>query len=315
MVWVSGFGQVGGFLLLARWGLGGAVLEAEAVVSGLQDMTVMCESIEQRRRHLGIAEDGRPFTEAEVGGDDDAGALVERAQQMEQQRPARRAEGQVSELVQDDEIGMGEPVGDLTSLALSLLLLERVDELDGGEEADTLAMMLDGLHAEGGGDMSLAGARAADKHDVVGILHELASVELAHEGLVDLAAGEVEACQVAIDREAGCLELVGYGPDLPLRHLGLQQLRQDRDGGLEGGRSLLGELGDGLRHAVHLQAPEHDDDGAAGGIMTHDAPPEPGAAHRSARHWPVAPWPGSAPAVHPRRVLRSACRRPAGAGD
>ena len=64
-----------------------AVLEAEAVVSGLQDVAVMGEPIEQRRRHLGVAEDGGPFAEAEVGGDDDAGALVERAQQVEQQRP------------------------------------------------------------------------------------------------------------------------------------------------------------------------------------------------------------------------------------
>jgi len=44
--------------------------------------------IKQRRCHLGIAEDGRPLAEAEIGGDDDAGALVERAQEMEQQRPA-----------------------------------------------------------------------------------------------------------------------------------------------------------------------------------------------------------------------------------
>src|SRR5690606_38448638 len=167
---------------------------------------------------------------------------------------------------------MGEPVGDLAGLALGFLLLERVDELDGGEEADTLAMMLDRLHAKGGSDMGLAGAWAADKHDVVGVVHELASVELSHEGLVDLAAGEVEAGQVAIDREAGRLELIGYGPDLPLGHLGLQELRQDGDSGLEGGRSLFGEFGDGLRHAVHLEAPEHDDDSTAGGIMTHDAP-------------------------------------------
>ena len=88
MVWVLGLGQGGCFLLLCWCGLGRAVLEAEAVVSSLQDVAVMGEPIEQRRRHLGIAEDGGPFAEAEVGGDDDAGALVERAQQMEQQRPA-----------------------------------------------------------------------------------------------------------------------------------------------------------------------------------------------------------------------------------
>ena len=44
---------------------------------------MMGEPIEQRRRHLGVAEDGRPLAEAEVGGDGDAGALIEYAQQME----------------------------------------------------------------------------------------------------------------------------------------------------------------------------------------------------------------------------------------
>ena len=48
----------------------------------------MGEPIEERGGHLGVAEHRCPFAEAEVGGDDDAGALVERAQQMEQQRPA-----------------------------------------------------------------------------------------------------------------------------------------------------------------------------------------------------------------------------------
>ena len=48
----------------------------------------MGEPIEERGGHLGIAEHAGPFAEAQVGGDDDAGALVEFAQQMEEQRPA-----------------------------------------------------------------------------------------------------------------------------------------------------------------------------------------------------------------------------------
>ena len=48
----------------------------------------MGQTIEQGGRHLGVAEDGCPFAEAQIGGDDDAGAFVERAQQMEQQRAA-----------------------------------------------------------------------------------------------------------------------------------------------------------------------------------------------------------------------------------
>ena len=48
----------------------------------------MGEAIEQRGGHLGIAEDRGPFAEAEVRGDDDAGPLIELAEQMKEQRPA-----------------------------------------------------------------------------------------------------------------------------------------------------------------------------------------------------------------------------------
>jgi hypothetical protein len=39
----------------------------------------MGEAVEQRRRHLGIAEHGRPLADAQVRRDDDAGSLVELA--------------------------------------------------------------------------------------------------------------------------------------------------------------------------------------------------------------------------------------------
>jgi hypothetical protein len=55
----------------------------------------MREAIEQRRRHLGIAEDGGPFAKGEVGGDDDGGLLVEPADQMEGERPPDRAKGRL----------------------------------------------------------------------------------------------------------------------------------------------------------------------------------------------------------------------------
>jgi len=46
------------------------------------------EPIQQRGGHLCVAEDLGPFREAEVGGDDHAGAFVELAQEVEQQRAA-----------------------------------------------------------------------------------------------------------------------------------------------------------------------------------------------------------------------------------
>jgi hypothetical protein len=61
-----------------------ACLEPKAVVSGFQDVAVVCETVEQRRCHLGVAEDAGPFAEAQIGGDDDAGTLVKLAEQVEQ---------------------------------------------------------------------------------------------------------------------------------------------------------------------------------------------------------------------------------------
>ena len=65
-----------------------AALEAPAVVSGFDDVAVVSEAIEQRGRHLGVGEDAWPFAEGEIGGDDDRGALVEPADQVEEELPA-----------------------------------------------------------------------------------------------------------------------------------------------------------------------------------------------------------------------------------
>ena len=67
---------------------GRARLEAEAVIACFEYVAMMCEPVEQGCGHLGITEDAGPFTEAQVGGDDDAGALVKLAEQMEQHGPA-----------------------------------------------------------------------------------------------------------------------------------------------------------------------------------------------------------------------------------
>ena len=66
----------------------GAVLESPGFVSGLDDLAVVGQTVEQRRRHLGVAEDSRPFAERQIGGDDDRGTLVEPADEMEEQLPA-----------------------------------------------------------------------------------------------------------------------------------------------------------------------------------------------------------------------------------
>ena len=67
-----------------------------ALVARLHDVAVVRESVQQRRGHLGITEDAGPFAEAEIGGDDDAGAFVMRAELIPKptMRPAlRRLDG------------------------------------------------------------------------------------------------------------------------------------------------------------------------------------------------------------------------------
>ena len=65
---------------------------------------------------------------------------------------------------------------------------------------------------------------AADQDDIVGVFQELAAMELTRERLVDLTAGEVEACEVAVARKAGRLELIGRRAYFPVRCLRLQEL-------------------------------------------------------------------------------------------
>src|SRR5580658_3871869 len=102
---------------------------------------MMCEAVEESGCHFGVAEDRGPLAEAQVGGDDDAGAFVEFAQQVEQQGTARSAERQVAEFIEDHEIGMDKARGDVAASPLILLLLQGVDEVDRREEPDALLVM------------------------------------------------------------------------------------------------------------------------------------------------------------------------------
>ena len=91
----------------------------------------MGEAIEQRGCHFRIAEHAGPLAEAQIGRDDDAGALVEFAQQVEQERSAGRAERQAAKLIEDHEVGVDQTVRDLANFSLGLFLFECVDQFDG----------------------------------------------------------------------------------------------------------------------------------------------------------------------------------------
>jgi hypothetical protein len=144
-----------------------AVPVAMRVIAGRDDVTVMGEPVEQCGGHLGVAEDAGPFTEVQIGGDNHAGTLVELAQQVEQQCAAAGTEGQIAQFVEDHQIHTHQAGGDASSAALGFLLLQRIDQINRGEEAHTFAVTGDSSVADGDGQMGLAGAGAADQHHVV----------------------------------------------------------------------------------------------------------------------------------------------------
>jgi hypothetical protein len=61
---------------------------------------------------------------------------------MEEQGSAGGAERQIAKLVEDDEIRVGEPGGDLSGFALKLLLFKSVDQFGGGEETTSLIALI-----------------------------------------------------------------------------------------------------------------------------------------------------------------------------
>ena len=85
---------------------------------------------------------------------------------MEEQLSSGLGEGQVSELVEDDEVAPGELLGG-TSLAPGAMFgLEQIDQVDGVVAAPAAALPDAGAH-DGDGKMGLAAAGSADQDEIV----------------------------------------------------------------------------------------------------------------------------------------------------
>ena len=90
----------------------------------------MGESVEQGGGHFGIPEDLHPFSEAEIGGHDQGGFLVQRADEMEQQRATAFGERQIAEFIENHRVDLGEAACARSGFAELLFLLQLIDEID-----------------------------------------------------------------------------------------------------------------------------------------------------------------------------------------
>ena len=131
------------------------------------------EPVEERRGHLGVSEDAGPFGEGQVGGDQDRGALLQRADEVEEQLAASLGEGQVAKLVDNHEIDAAKLMAKATGAPIPKLGVEAVHEIDGAEgEAGKRAFQwkdrppndapgVHGIHADRDRQVRFAGAGAA----------------------------------------------------------------------------------------------------------------------------------------------------------
>jgi hypothetical protein len=93
----------------------------------------------------------------EVGRQHDRGAFVKPADQVEQHLPAADRERQIAELIENDEIGADQLVGEFTGRAGPRSGLELVDAVDDDVEAAARTAANAGSR-DGHGEMRLAGA-------------------------------------------------------------------------------------------------------------------------------------------------------------
>jgi len=125
----------------------------------------MGQPVEQRGRHFGIAEHARPFAEGEIGGDDDGGALVEPADEVEQELTTGLCEGKIAQFVENDEVHAGQMLGEPALSSVSGLGLEPVDEIDYVVET-AACTIADTASGDSDGQMGLAGTGAANQNDI-----------------------------------------------------------------------------------------------------------------------------------------------------
>ena len=168
-----------------------SVLEAPAFVAGLDDLAVMRQAVEERGGHLCVAEDGRPLSERQVGRDDDRGAFVKLADEVEQELAAGLGEREIAELVEDQEVEAGDQVRGPALAFGAGFGVELVDEVDDIEEPAAAAVANAGA-CDADSEMGLAGSGSADQHEIALVVEEVSGGEVADQRLVDLGGLEVE---------------------------------------------------------------------------------------------------------------------------
>ena len=141
------------------------------------DPAVVHDAVYDRGGHVPVSEHVAPPAGLEVRGEDDAAGLVAVRAGLEQEPGPVDVDGQVAELVDDDQPGPAYRFKLLVETVLVLGLPQPHDQARGGEEPDG-DHALTGEHADRDGQVGLAAAHVAVKHEALGPFDELQAFQL-----------------------------------------------------------------------------------------------------------------------------------------
>src|SRR6266702_1810862 len=82
-----------------------AVAKAPGLGAGVDDVGAVGEAVDDGLGEAGVVEDLGPFTEGQVGGDDQAAAFVAFGEDLEDELGGAVGQREVAEFVEDDELG------------------------------------------------------------------------------------------------------------------------------------------------------------------------------------------------------------------
>src|SRR5882672_11353931 len=191
-------------------GLGGAdeaglelVLEPVGIAPDVQGDGVMEDPVQDGGGDDPVAEDLPPAAEALVAGEDHGAALVAAADELKEQVGPVAIDGQIADLVHDEQAGHRVDLELVVQTALAEGAGQSGNE-DGGRGEEHAVAVLDGLEAEPHGEMGLAHPGRAEDHQVLAVLDEVTQAEGLELLTVDGGLiAEVETVQALDEGEAG----------------------------------------------------------------------------------------------------------------
>ncbi|MEQ8329687.1 MAG: hypothetical protein RH859_04405 [Longimicrobiales bacterium] len=140
----------------------GVVPHAVAVAADVDDMAGVQEAVDEGGGHDVVAEDLAPLLEALVGGEHGGGGLVAPCHELEEEHGAVAGDGQIADLVHDEQGRVGQRLETMAELARGLGLLEGGDEVGEGAVVDAPTVLGRG-DGQADGQVGLPDAGRAEK--------------------------------------------------------------------------------------------------------------------------------------------------------